>query len=102
MHSRVIAAGTEKDKGISGLELRFCIPKSMETIEAEDERWTSHLKHFPSDRTACRAYFQERILAVPVQIRDMLIERYCPKAIQAATRASRENEDCLIRIYTGK
>ncbi|KAH3980713.1 hypothetical protein HBH96_079210 [Parastagonospora nodorum] len=102
MHRRVIVAATERDKGTSRLELRFCIPKSMEIIEAEDEWWTSHLKQFPSDRTACRAYFQERIPSVPVPIRDMLIDRYCPKAIQAATRASRENEDCLIRIYNGK
>jgi len=104
MHRRVIAAAIERDGGKLGhrQELPFCVPRSMEIIEAEDEWWTTHIKHFPDSRTACRAYFQERIPAVPLQIRDLLIGRYCPKAIQATTRSSRENKDCLIRLYTGK
>lgn len=34
--------------------------------------------------------------------RELLILQYCPESIQATTRASRENEDCLIRLYAGK
>jgi hypothetical protein len=45
---------------------------------------------------------QSRIPAASKQVRELLIERYCPEAIQDAARESRENEDCLIRVYTGK
>lgn len=65
-------------------------------------RMVGHQRQALSERSACRAYFQQRISAVPLQIRDLLIERYCPKTIQTITRSSRENEDCLIRIYTCK
>ena len=45
---------------------------------------------------------QERIPAVGLPIREMLIDRYCREALKDAARASKKNEDCLIRVYTGK
>lgn len=51
---------------------------------------------------ACRSYKQERIPAVPLPIRELLIARYCPEPLKDATRTSKNNEDCPIRLYTGK
>ncbi|KAF2828650.1 hypothetical protein CC86DRAFT_392881 [Ophiobolus disseminans] len=45
------------------------------------------------------SYLQERIPVVPLEIRELLITRYCPQALQDTARASRENEDCLIRMH---
>lgn len=87
---------------MSGTDLAVRIPESFEVIKADDSWWATELERFPGDRTACTAYFQKRIPAVPQMIREQLIGRYCPEAIQVTTRSSRENEDCLIRIYAGK
>jgi hypothetical protein len=96
MHLRVLSAGQHHPS------LDICIPESHDLLQATDPWWTTNLPHFPPGRTPCRAYTQSRIPAAPKQVRELLIERYCPEAIQGAARASRENEDCLIRVYTGK
>jgi len=95
MHRKVLASDPT-----SRLPVR--IPASFQILETDDNWWADHLARFPSDRTACKAYSQERIPAVPLDIRELLITQYCPEAIQATTRVSDVNEDCLIRIYTGK
>jgi len=95
MHRRVLTIDTT-----SSLPVR--IPKSFQIIGADHDCWRDYLPRFPSDRTACKAYLQERIPAVPPEIRELLIAQYCPEAIQNTTRASDVNQDCLIRIYTGK
>ncbi|KAH7088020.1 zinc finger protein-domain-containing protein [Paraphoma chrysanthemicola] len=79
------------------------IPQSYDLIDANDPWWTTHLAKFPPEkhRKACRGYFQERIPAVPLPAREMLIEPYCRASLQGTAKASRENEDCLIRIYAG-
>jgi hypothetical protein len=97
MHRRILAASTNSNSG-----LPVSIPMSYEVIEEDNKWWQQHLERFPNGRSACRAYFQERIPVVPAPIRNLLIERYCPEAIQAAAKASRENEDCLIRVYAGR
>jgi hypothetical protein len=96
MHRKVIAAVTESE------EVPVRIPKSYEIIEADDPWWAANLQNFPNGTTSCKAYMQERIPAVPHEIRELLISRYCRPNGQAAIRASQENKDCLIRIYTGK
>ena len=82
------------------------IPKSHDIIEADDARWNDNLERFETSPAqvlqACRAYKQERIPAIPQPIRELLINKYCRESLQAATRTSKRNEDCLIRLYTGK
>lgn len=98
MHRRVIATDASN-------ELPVRTPASYELIEEDDAWWKHHLHYlrwFPKGRVACRAYMQEHIPAVPAAIRKLLIARYCPEDIQAAAKASRENEDCLIRVYAGR
>jgi hypothetical protein len=96
MHRRVIAANNVDEH-----KLPVRIPTSYEIIEAEDDWWNTNLDLFPNSE-ACRSYRQERIPAVPLSIRSMLITKYCRESLQASTRASKKNEDCLIRLYTGK
>jgi hypothetical protein len=96
MHRRVLSAGQHYPS------LDISIPQSHELLQAPDPWWTATLPHFPAGRTPCKAYMQSRIPAAPKQVRELLIERYCPEAIQDAARESRENEDYLIRVYTDK
>jgi hypothetical protein len=96
MHRKVIATIPESD------DLPVRIPESHEIMEADDDWWAANLPKFPSGTTSCKAYRQECIPAVPHEVRELLILRYCRPSGQAAIRASQENKDCLIRIYTGK
>jgi hypothetical protein len=97
MHGRVIAAATKY-----ACALPVHKPASYELIEVDDKWWDSHINLIPSNTTPCRSYKQEHIPAVPFSVRDLLIERYCRADLQATARVSRDNEDCLIRIYTGR
>jgi hypothetical protein len=96
MHRKVIAAV------LSTVGLPVRIPRSYEVIDADNKWWDNNLDKFPDGRTSCRAYMQERVPAVPLEIRALLISRYCRPNGQAAIRASKRNTYCLIRIYTGK
>lgn len=44
----------------------------------------------------------ERIPAMPRAAREMLIDRYCPEDLQAFVRTNRDDQDCLVRLYTGR
>jgi hypothetical protein len=77
------------------------IPASYDILEANEPWWPTNLMLFPQLQ-ACKAYKQERIPFIPYPIRTLLITRFCRESLQAPIRASKKNEDCLIRVYTGK
>ncbi|KAI4648385.1 uncharacterized protein J4E79_010007 [Alternaria viburni] len=95
MHRRVIAADETHT-------LPVRIPKSYEVLEADSFWWDNNFTCFPPGEEVSRSYTQERIPAVGLPIREMLIDKYCREALKDATRKSKKNEDCLIRVYTGK
>lgn len=49
-----------------------------------------------------KSYRQERVPAVGLLNREMLVDKYCRESLRDATRKSKRGEDCLIRLYTGK
>ncbi|KAI4921607.1 hypothetical protein J4E90_000033 [Alternaria incomplexa] len=95
MHRRIIAADTTNT-------LPVRIPQSYEVLEADDGWWDNNFTCLPPGEELSRSYKQERIPAVGLPIREMLIDRYCRETLKEATRTSKKNEDCLIRVYTGK
>lgn len=95
MHRRVIAADTTHT-------LPVRIPQSYEVLETDDAWWDSNLSRFPPGEEVSRSYRLERVPAVGLPIREMLIDKYCRESLKDATRKSKKNEDCLIRLYTGK
>jgi hypothetical protein len=95
MHRRVIAADKTQTLSVR-------IPQSYEILEAVDTWWDTNLSRFPSEEEACRSYKQERIPAVPLPIRQLLIDKYCRESLKSLTKTSKKNEDCLIRLYTGR
>ncbi|KAH6858855.1 zinc finger protein-domain-containing protein [Alternaria rosae] len=95
MHRRVIAADTTHT-------LPVRIPQSYEVLEADDAWWDSNLSRFPPGEEVSRSYRQERVPAVGLPNREMLVDKYCRESLRDATRKSKRGEDCLIRLYTGK
>ncbi|KAI8937280.1 hypothetical protein NX059_006488 [Plenodomus lindquistii] len=97
MHHRILHSANAKS-------LPIHIPASHFIIEPNSPWWNENLANFPSSQQQqpCRAYIQERIPAVPKAVRNLLIETHCPPALRSSAHSSAKNEDCLIRLYTGK
>jgi hypothetical protein len=59
------------------------------------------LPRLPAGRRPCNVLITERMQPLPRDVRERIIGAYCPPQLQDSVRASRNDEDCLIRIYTG-
>jgi hypothetical protein len=92
MHQQLLSATKNHN-------LSFLAPRSYKILEASDPAYPTN---FPADRLPCQTYAQERISALPLAIRTELIARNCPANLQASVRTSRKDEDCLVRLYTGR
>jgi hypothetical protein len=92
MHLRLLAK-------TSLVRLPFLIPQSHMLLCANHPAYPSN---FPAGVKPCQTYVQERIPALPVDVRETLIARYCPPRLQEHVRGSRRDEDCLVRVYCGK
>ncbi|KAK8040190.1 hypothetical protein PG993_008601 [Apiospora rasikravindrae] len=63
------------------------------------------LSRFPEGYTACNALFTERIPPMPEPVRNLLVDKFCPKtpeSLPAQIRADEQNHDCLVRPYLGR
>lgn len=43
----------------------------------------------------------ERILPIRHQLREAIIDMWCPDALKSAAKAEPANQDCLVRVYLG-
>jgi hypothetical protein len=48
------------------------------------------------------ALVSERIPPFDQQARNNIIDHFCPEVAKAAVRASRNNEDCIARVYLSR
>ncbi|PHH70539.1 hypothetical protein CDD80_5944 [Ophiocordyceps camponoti-rufipedis] len=81
---------------------RWNIPWCIEFLHPQDaESWEPILACMPARSTSCRALILERIPSLSEADRKVLIQIYCPRAMQDAALADVDNEDCLIRPYLG-
>ena len=85
----------------------FALPSCYRFVsDGDDQWWSAQLQNFPEQyQVPCNALVTERIPPFPTNVRDFLIERYCPKfsAHQIEILKSSEgNQDCLIRPYLGR
>jgi hypothetical protein len=50
----------------------------------------------------CRTYVMERIPAMPLSVRQTLINEFWPEHLRDTVSNDRKNDDCLVRIYLGR
>ncbi|KAJ4382476.1 hypothetical protein N0V86_002811 [Didymella sp. IMI 355093] len=79
--------------------LPFQIAHSYMIIDATDAHYP---RNFPAGREPCETYIQERIPPLGLTIRQTLISLYCPERLRSSVTNSRNDEDCLVRLYCGK
>lgn len=78
------------------------VPACHRFLTLSDTWWDENLRRFPSGYSACNAIEAQRIPPVSHPAREILVDRYCPVALQAEIKSSEQNRDCLIRPYLGR
>jgi len=71
-------------------------------MKNDDPWWDMNLSRFPKGYTACNMLRSERIPPLPQEVRDRLVERYCPPESTAMIKSNDADRDCLVRIYLGR
>ena len=100
MHLRVL-------KSLSGRFPNLLVPACHEYVSRHDQNWwDERLSNFPTEfQVPCNALVSERIPPFSKQVRDVLIEHYCPDPLRPdieLIKSSEPNRDCLIRPYLGR
>ena len=100
MHLRIL-------KSLSSRLPRFLVPACHEYISCHNHNWwDERLSKFPKEfQIPCNALVSERIPPFTKQVRDILIEHYCPESLRPnieLIKSSEPNQDCLIRPYLGR
>jgi len=81
------------------------------TNPSDSEWWTAQLPQFPVIQGSPSVSIKqqpsdgmcsERVPPVAKELRDMLIDRYCPPPLRDEIRHSVANSDCLARLYLGR
>lgn len=92
---------------LSGRLPRLLVPDCHEYISCHDQKWREGwLLKFPKEfQIPCNALVSERIPPFTKQVRDSLIDKYCPDSLRPNNeliKSSEPNQDCLIRPYLGR
>lgn len=78
------------------------VPRWPNFVKNDDSGWWDmNLARFPTGYTTCNVLCSERIPPLPREVRDRLIDRYCPSASVATIKANDADRDCLVRPYLG-
>lgn len=79
------------------------IPACHTLIQPDNTAWwNARNAHFPDTYSPCRTLITERIPAMPLPVRQLLIERYCPSGLTSFVSSNPADEDCLVRPYLGR
>ena len=96
MHSLVLRAADSYDN------FKVCVPRSPDFLQSHDNWWALHLSRFPEGYSPCNTLQSERIPPLPQDVRNRLIDLYCPTEGVSTIKASDTNQDCLVRPYLGR
>lgn len=88
----------------AALASSISIPACYQYIEqSNDLWWNERLDRFPSQfQVACNALITDRIPPFRQTVRDLLVDHYCPSAIQESAKNYAANFDCLVRPSLGR
>ncbi|KAK8124203.1 hypothetical protein PG999_004121 [Apiospora kogelbergensis] len=90
------------------LELRtFTVPQCLAFVPKEHPGWQDGkvLARFPPGYEACNILISERIPPMPADVRNRIIDKFCPSnppSLPDQIRADDKNRDCLVRPYLGR
>lgn len=100
MHSRILQSLSTNETH----DLRICIPSCHQYIPRDDKTWWDrNISSYPTEfQVSCNLLITDRIPPFPVEVRNTIIDKYCPRPLIPSIKASKPDEDCLIRPYLGR
>nr|OQO19001.1 hypothetical protein B0A51_15143 [Rachicladosporium sp. CCFEE 5018] len=102
-HTIIEASFNSVRKQHPHLAPRLNIPAHRELITADNSQWWDTRKsRFPEEFEHCNTLITERILPFGKATRHQIIDRFCIPGSRDEIKASRNNEDCLLRCYMGR
>lgn len=101
MHRRVIRS---LQKIPPTLHMQIHVPDCYAFVAAEDRNWwNTNYGIFPSQFQApCNIIQAQRVPPFQRNVRELLVEKYCPPHLKQEILSSEPNKDCLIRPYLGR
>ncbi|OQV03759.1 hypothetical protein CLAIMM_08762 [Cladophialophora immunda] len=82
--------------------IKVCVPRWPQFVNNTDAWWDSNLARFPKGYSACNMLCSERIPPLPREVRDLLVDRYCPATSVQTIKNNDADRDCLVRLYLGR
>lgn len=86
----------------SQAKLDVCVPRWPAFVKTGDHWWDDNLARFLQGYSACNVLCSERIPPLPQEVRERLIDQYCPAASGATIKSNDADRDCLVRLYLGR
>lgn len=86
-------------------DVKVNIPLNLGFLEPSSELWSSSLlPRLPDNFAACQALLSERILPLPLAVRELLARQYSRGSEIEALKIAQDksNESCLVRPYLGR
>jgi hypothetical protein len=81
------------------------VPCNIAFLDPSSPLWRELLKRFPADFTACNAMISERIMPLPLAVRQLLATSYSSSSDSTAAQRlldDKNSEHCLVRPYLGR
>lgn len=107
MHNRILIALNSSNfqtlmKVDAGTSFRVNVTLSFAFLQPDSSKWHSLLARLPPNFTACEAILNERIMPMPLSVRELLAQRYWTGENTSAMAAEKNNGSCLVRAYLGR
>ncbi|KIW87932.1 uncharacterized protein Z519_11517 [Cladophialophora bantiana CBS 173.52] len=78
----------------SQAKISVCVPQWPHFVKNDDSWWNMNLPSFPTRYTTCNVLCSERIPPLPQEVRERLIDLYCPLASITTIKANDADRDC--------
>ncbi|CAF9939039.1 MAG: hypothetical protein HETSPECPRED_001460 [Heterodermia speciosa] len=79
------------------------IPVCHQYLSRQDPLWDELTLKFPQPfQVPCNSLITERIPPFPQEVRERIIDEYCPNELKASIKSSEPDRDCLVRPYLGR
>ena len=102
MHQKIMQTLLESQTAT--IQPRISLPICHQFVGSGDQEWwNSKFSRFPNEvQMPCNTLVSDRIPPFPQEVRDTIIDMYCPESLKLLIKSSAPDQDCLIRPYLGR
>ena len=102
MHQNIMQTLLESQSAT--IQPRVSLPTCHQLVRSDDQEWwNKQISRFPKEiQIFCNTLITDRIPPFPQEVRDTIIDRYCPEQLRLLIKSSDPDQDCLIRPYLGR